>query len=61
MGKSVLFVGHSNTVPELLKHLGAQQIPTLSESDYDNLILLSIQSDGSLTVTRLHYGSANPD
>jgi broad specificity phosphatase PhoE len=51
----VLFVGHANTVPALLKtlrHPGEIKIP---ETDFDNLFVLFPKSDGPPTVLRLHY------
>lgn len=60
-GKTVLFVGHSNTVPLLMKHLGVKSIPKIGESDYDNLVILKVGKTGSVTVTRIHYGDANPE
>lgn len=56
VGKKVLFVGHSNTVPLLMKHLGVAQLPMIAESEYDNLFILQVAQSGSVTVTRLHYG-----
>lgn len=56
-GQSVLFVGHSNTVPSLLKHLGAKNVPAIGESDYDNLFVVQISDLGQTSVLQLHYGS----
>ena len=61
VGKTVLFVGHSNTVPALLKHLGAKHVPAIPESHYDNLFLVQLHKDGRVAMTRLHYGDANPE
>ena len=58
-GKSVLFAGHSNTVPSLLKHLGITDPPKLSESDYDNLFIIRIDDTGKSSMIQLHYGAAN--
>lgn len=58
VGKAVLFVGHSNTVPKLMKHLGAANVPKLEESDYDNLFVLQIDESGKATVMQLHYGAS---
>lgn len=58
-GQSVLFVGHSNTVPLLLRHLGAENIPAIGESDYDNLFVVQISDSGQTSVLQLHYGSAS--
>ena len=60
VGKTILFVGHSDTVPTMLKNLGAKKVPSIGESDFDNLFLLRIRDDGVVIVTRLHYGEPNP-
>jgi broad specificity phosphatase PhoE len=46
---NALIVGHSNTVPEIVKALGGDPV-TIAESDYDNLFIVA--AAGSL---RLHY------
>jgi broad specificity phosphatase PhoE len=50
---NVLVVGHSNTVPELLKSLGAQEAVTIGDQDFDNLFLLIRNVQPRLV--RLHY------
>lgn len=37
---NVLVVGHSNTLPEIMRALGIAQPPTLGEHDYDNLFVI---------------------
>lgn len=51
----VLIVGHSNTVPLLLKALGAEQTITIPADEFDNLFLLAPTSNGAPVVTRLRY------
>lgn len=55
-GEAVLVAGHSNTVPAILRALGAAEAPDLAESDYDDLFILTIPAEGSAVLTRLHYG-----
>jgi len=50
---NVLVVGHSNTIPEILKALGVADSVTLGETDYDNLFVLTRGSPPELI--RLHY------
>lgn len=56
LGKNVLFVGHSNTVPSLMRHLGVTKAPRIAESEYDNLFILHVCQNGNVNVTRVHYG-----
>lgn len=37
---NVLVVGHSNTLPEIMRALGIAEPPTLGERDYDNLFVI---------------------
>jgi phosphohistidine phosphatase SixA len=49
---NVLVVGHSNTVPDIIKALAVESV-TIGDSDYDNLFVVT---DGSSpSVLRLHY------
>ena len=51
----VLFVGHANTVPALLKALGHTAEIKISETEYDNLFVLFPKSQGAPTVLRLRF------
>lgn len=53
----VLVVGHSNTVPELIRRLGGPKLPLICETSYGHLLLLR-PADGSLL--RLRYGEPDP-
>ena len=52
---SVLVVGHSNTIPDLLKGLGVKQAITIPESEYDNLFVVVRHGPGEPTLIRLRY------
>jgi len=52
---NVLIVGHSNTVPDLLKRLGAKDAVTIAETEYDNLFVLIRRDAGEPTLVRLRY------
>jgi broad specificity phosphatase PhoE len=49
----VLVVGHSNTVPDVVKGLGVTTPVTVGEADYDNLFVVTLGARPSLL--RLHY------
>ena len=38
---NVLVVGHSNTVPDVIKALGVAEPVTIAESEFDNLFIVS--------------------
>ena len=52
---TVLFVGHSNTIPALIKALGHTAEIKISETEYDNLFVLFPKSEGPPTVLRLRF------
>lgn len=51
----VLIVGHSNTVPLILKALGVAQAVTIPDAEFDNLFVVAPRPDGAPTLTRLRY------
>jgi phosphohistidine phosphatase SixA len=52
-GGSVLVVGHSNTVPAIVKDLGVAAPITVGDAEYDNLFVVTIGTTPS--VLHLHY------
>ena len=50
---NALVVGHSDTVPEILKALGVAAPPSIADADYDNLFVLVLSQPVQLL--RLHY------
>ena len=55
-GGRVLIVGHSNTVPELVKALsGADAVPPIGEEEYDTMYVVTVPSMGKASVLRLKY------
>ena len=54
-GDIVLLVGHSNTVPALLKALGHPVEIKIPETEFDNLFVLTPKAGGPPTVLRLRY------
>ena len=52
---NVLIVGHSNTVPDLLKRLGIKDAITIADDEYDNLFVVVRRDVGEPTLIRLRY------
>jgi len=50
---NVLVVGHTNTLPEVLKSLGVSDTVTIGEQDFDNLFIVTRGTPPSFV--RLHY------
>jgi broad specificity phosphatase PhoE len=51
----VLTVGHSNSVPRILKLLGASEDIQLGDNDYDNLFIVVPAASGPPVLLRLKY------
>ena len=51
----VLVVGHSNTVPDLIRALGVASPVTIGEAEYDNLFILIPQPGGAPRLVRLRF------
>ena len=52
---NVLVVGHSDTVPDLLKRLGVKDDISIGESEFDNLFVVVRPAAGDPTLVRLRY------
>jgi phosphohistidine phosphatase SixA len=56
-GQSVLVVGHSNSIPDVIKMLGGDVVPTIDERKYDDLFIVTVYAKGKAKVTHLKYGA----
>jgi hypothetical protein len=50
---NVFIVGHSNTVPELIKALGGDIVPTIDDATYDDLFVVTVYAKGKAKVAHL--------
>ena len=57
-GQVIFIAGHNNTVPEIIAAMGGPQLPIIPETEYDNLYILTVYSDGSAKLLKMKYGSA---
>lgn len=53
LNEATLLVGHSNTVPELVKLLGGGVVQAIADDEYDRLYQVIIAPDGSVTTVLL--------
>lgn len=56
-GKVLLVAGHSNTVPAILRGLGVVDAPALTDSEYDNLFIVTVPETGAPRVVRAKFGA----
>lgn len=59
-GEVVFLAGHNNSVPEIIAALGGPKMPIIPETEYDNLFILLLQSEGSAKLLKMKYGSPLP-
>ena len=57
-GQVIFIAGHNNSVPEIIAAMGGPQLPIIPETEYDNLYILTVSSNGSAKLLKLKYGSA---
>jgi len=56
----VLVVGHSDTVPEIIKLLGGGSVPPIGDSEYDRLFVATLTPPNRATVVTLRYAGCAP-
>lgn len=59
-GQTVFIAGHNNTVPEIIAALGGPQYPTIPETEYDNVYVVTVYRLGKARVVKMKYGASTP-
>ncbi|MFN8253506.1 MAG: phosphoglycerate mutase family protein [Ferruginibacter sp.] len=59
-GKTILIIGHSNTIPKIIRKLGAADFPSndIPDAVFDNLYLLTYKK-GKAVMKEMKYGAAS--
>ncbi|MGH9942511.1 MAG: phosphoglycerate mutase family protein [Pyrinomonadaceae bacterium] len=60
-GEGSLVIGHSNTVPEVIKLLGGDAIPKIDEQKFDDLFVVTVYGRGKAKVAHLKYEAPSPE
>ena len=55
-GQSVLVVGHSNSIPDVIKMLGGDVVSAIDDRKYDDLFIVTVYAKGKAKVVQLKYG-----
>lgn len=55
-GQTIFVAGHNNTVPAIVSSLSGDTYPTIPESEYDNLYIVTIYRFGKAKVLKIKYG-----
>ena len=57
LGRTVLVVGHSNTVPQIVEALGGPRPPAIDEAnEFDRLMIVIVPKKGKTRVIQARYG-----
>jgi phosphohistidine phosphatase SixA len=56
-GESVLVIGHSNSIPDVIKKLGGDVSPAIDEKKFDDLFVVTVYARGKAKVAHMKYGS----
>lgn len=57
-GKTILIVGHSDTVPQIIEALGYSPAPVITPSEFDNMFVVTIRR-WNVRLLHLKYGEAS--
>jgi len=57
VGQVIFIAGHNNSVPEIIAAMGGPKLPIIPETEYDNLYILTVYTDGATKLLKLRYGS----
>ncbi len=55
-GKTVVVVGHSNTVPQIIETFGISPPPTIPYTQYDRLFIVTKNQNGLTKLVKAQYG-----
>ena len=59
-GKTVLIVGHSNTVPQIVQALSGSAVPAIEDREYDHLFVVVIPKSGTPKLVNARFGRSTP-
>jgi 2,3-bisphosphoglycerate-dependent phosphoglycerate mutase len=54
-GDTALVVGHSNSVPDVIRMLGGDVVPVIDEKKFDDLFIVTVYAKGKAKVVQLKY------
>jgi broad specificity phosphatase PhoE len=58
-GQTVFIAGHNNTVPAIVSTLTGETYPTIPESEFDNVYIVTIYRTGKAKVVKIKYGKSS--
>jgi hypothetical protein len=55
-GQTTLVVHHSNTIPRIMEALGVITPPSIGDTEFDWLFIVTFEQPGRTRLLTLHYG-----
>ena len=55
--QTIFVAGHNNTVPAVVSALSGENFPTIPETEYDNMFIVTVYRFGKAKVVKLKYGA----
>ena len=55
-GRTVIYVGHSNTVPGVIQRLGLTPVPQIADTEYSHLFIVTQKTGEPPSMVRAKYG-----
>lgn len=59
-GKTVLVVGHSNTVPQIVKAFSGHEIKAIQDPEYDHIFVIVVATGRVPQLFNLRFGTSTP-
>ncbi len=59
-GKSVVIVGHSNTVPQIVQAFSGVAVKAMEDSEYDHIFIVVVPAGGSPRLVNVRFGRPAP-
>jgi len=56
-GQRVLVIGHSNTVPTIIKTLGGPATVVINPTEFDRMFVLHLPAQGAASLLTMRYGA----
>jgi phosphohistidine phosphatase SixA len=54
-GDTSLIIGHSNSVPDVIRMLGGDTVPAIDEKKFDDLFIVTVYAKGKAKVVQMKY------
>ncbi len=60
LGKTVVVVGHSNTVPQIVQAFSGVPVKAMEDSEYDHIFIVVVPATGTPSLVNVRFGRPAP-